>query len=278
MSILGTDVTFVILAGGYSRRFDGKIKALQQIEGQSLLERRISSLKNLNTSIIISVSSEEIKDRCLSVFKDIKINNPHISFFTDINEDQGPMQALYHIIPSLKTKYGLVIGVDNVMIDLADISQLVDLIKSNSNCDLSSVLIDKQRLVASFFAFNVINIKDLFIKFPVMATFERLVDLFRITQQLVLLGTIGEGQFMNVNTPEQLENIDLEKVTPVSIDKIYHINPKYFGKMGLTCQSFKNELKSWLLPEIIPHIRENILRDAKNLLGGSYNECDFEEN
>ncbi|MHA2278263.1 MAG: hypothetical protein ACXAC2_20980, partial [Candidatus Kariarchaeaceae archaeon] len=90
--------------------------------------------------------------------------------------------------------------------------------------------------------------------------------------------TKREGQFFNINTPEQLEKFIFEKAAEyAALDKVYIIEPKYYDNFGQNCQSFKNELKSWSQPTIIPHIRDNILSDAKKVLGDMYLKCDLDK-
>ncbi len=107
--------------------------------------------------------------------------------------------------------------------------------------------------------------------------FERLTDMVRIVDYLSILNVEKEGQFININTPEQLNNLDPSSIEISLHDKIIRIEPKYFRKFGSSCESFKKELQSWEVPEIIPHIKNNILKDAKIVLGELYEECDLEQ-
>lgn len=272
---LDKDITVIILAGGYSRRFGNKIKALQYFEGQSLLSRRLWSLRDIQSEIIVSVSSNAIRDECLSSLQDNGQDQPKFSFQIDVIQDQGPMKALLNIIPKLNTKFGLVIGIDNLMINLNDMSELISVIRSSPKSDLVTVSINKERIIASFLAFDVDNMKNLFLNIPQSSKFERLTDMIRIVDYLSILNVENQSQFINVNTPEQLNDLSPSTIDSSPLDEILRIKPIFYGKFDSTCKAFKNELKSWSVPEIIPHIKKNILKDAKELLGELYEECDL---
>ncbi|MCE7733469.1 MAG: NTP transferase domain-containing protein [Candidatus Heimdallarchaeota archaeon] len=275
-SDLDYDVNILILAGGYSRRFGNEIKALQYFEGQTLLARRLWSLRNIGSEIIVSVSSEKIQNDCISSLKETNLDLRKFNFHVDVIEDQGPMKALLNIIPKLRAKFGLVIGVDNLMIDLNDMTQLISVMRSTPKTDLVTVSINKERIIASFLAFDVDKMKILLSNLSQSSEFERLTDIIRIVDNLSILNFTNEGQFINVNKPEQLKKLEGSIIDPSELAETDQIKPKYHGKFESSCKSFKNELQSWLSPEIIPHIKNNILKDAKKILGDLYKECDLE--
>ncbi|OLS18995.1 MAG: Molybdenum cofactor guanylyltransferase [Candidatus Heimdallarchaeota archaeon LC_2] len=270
------DNCLIILAGGESRRFNNRIKALEIYNRLSLLGNRIALANKIFSTIIVSVSSLEIKLQCEKQLKSEDIDISKVSFILDKEKAQGPMKALIYIFPLIKTKYCAVIGVDNLLIRNNDFQNLQEKLIS-TEASLISVLLNKTRVVASFFTFDVRKILDLFTINPFIKNFERITDLFRLVPIVGLLDVSGVGQYFNVNTPEDLYFIEIEKINNIESDNIITINSIYFLINKSSCESFIHELKCWSTPYKIEHIVNNILKDAKKELNEDFVNCNLND-
>jgi molybdopterin-guanine dinucleotide biosynthesis protein A len=267
------DLIIVILAGGYSRRFDYEIKALQEIENETLLARKVRMINQMGWKAIISVGSDDVREQCASSLTNNGLDLSEVSFIKDTGYDKGPMVALLNIIPLIQTKYVVVIGVDNIMISKNDVTNLLEPLVSDNETDLITVSIENNRIVSSFFGFRTDNIKNIIQSIPQVSTFERLTDLFRIVNRISILEAESEGQFINVNTPEELRELEIEKLSGANYRTLNVFEPKYFRKFGHDCVAFQREIESWSKPEVITHLKNNILQDAKEILGEAFINC-----
>lgn len=269
------DNTIIILAGGESRRFDNRIKAFEKYRGISLLGHRVKLANELFIPIIVSVSSLDIQQDCENQLKSENINFSKVTFIVDKESAQGPMKALYYIIPKIKSKYCTVIGIDNIFIRNIDIEVLLSkLIETNAN--LISILLDQKRIVASFFSFEVEIVIEVLSSYQFVKHFERLTDLYRIIPHVALLDITGNKQFENINTPAQLLLIDTTDNINLESRNFYNFETQYYKINDIGCESFIRELKSWRSPVGVEHIVRNIISDARKELNVKFNDCNLE--
>jgi molybdopterin-guanine dinucleotide biosynthesis protein A len=95
-------MTSIILAGGKSSRL-GKNKALQVIEGKSLIQRVVDRLAMLSTEIIIATGRGEAIP-CSS--------NVEIKTVADIYPEKGPLVGIYSGLMSSSSTQAIVVGCD----------------------------------------------------------------------------------------------------------------------------------------------------------------------
>ena len=112
---------------------------------------------------------------------------------------------------------------------------------------------------------------------PFIKYFERITDLFRIVPVFAFLDVNETGQYINVNTPEDLNNVEIEKINYIEDDIVIILQPKYSMIKEISCDTFIQEMKSWSKPYRIEHIVNNILKDAKRELKDDFVKCKFND-
>jgi molybdopterin-guanine dinucleotide biosynthesis protein A len=95
-------MTSIILAGGKSSRF-GQNKALQVIEGKSLIQRVVDRLASLSTEIIIATAHGEAIP-CSSAVR--------IKTVADIYPGRGPLVGVYSGLIASSNSQAIVVGCD----------------------------------------------------------------------------------------------------------------------------------------------------------------------
>ncbi len=98
-----TKVSGIILAGGMSRRL-GRDKAIEEIEGQTLIERAIDRLSLLTNEVIVVVNSEE---RALSLC----LPN-HVKTAIDIYPSKGSLGGIYTGVLASNHDWNIVVACD----------------------------------------------------------------------------------------------------------------------------------------------------------------------
>jgi len=120
-------MTSIILAGGKSLRF-GRSKALETIDGKSLIEWVVDRLTPLSREIIIVTS----KGDCLTSLV-VNIALP-LKIIADIYPGKGPLGGIYTGLTELSSSHAIIAGCDMPFLDVAfldymtQVSPLVDIV------------------------------------------------------------------------------------------------------------------------------------------------------
>ncbi len=112
-------ISSIILAGGKNLRL-GRCKALEAINGKSLLERIAERLRALSNEIIIVTSQEQ---RDLPIPSKTKI-------ILDLYPDSGPLGGLYTGLVSVESSYSIVVACDMPFLNTELLSYMVELSSS----------------------------------------------------------------------------------------------------------------------------------------------------
>ena len=94
MTIKKKKILILLLAGGLSRRFGGRIKTFAKINGVTIFEKIISGLKKQGVNIIINANSNH------KIF-----SNSKLPIIADIKKNfQGPLAGIYTSMVWVKEK------------------------------------------------------------------------------------------------------------------------------------------------------------------------------
>ena len=98
------DIGSIVLAGGKGLRL-GHDKALETVDGKSLIQWVVSSLSFLNNDIIIVTAAERFSPRFTDCPEKLKI-------ITDAYPDKGPLGGIYTGLAASESVYNLVVACD----------------------------------------------------------------------------------------------------------------------------------------------------------------------
>ena len=244
------DVTVIVLAGGYSRRFDNQIKALILYDSSTLLDHLLRKIDGVFDKIVISVASEEVRKKLG------EINYPVL-----VDKHPIPLHSLIEICGNLTTRYALIIPIDMPLLTLDHLSTMLENI---SQYDLVSNLIEKNWVTSSCFAINIGNWDWQSVKTDLNQR-QRLTDFIRYPKNIGLIALSDPKILVNVNTKEDLEEISM--VQTHSESKFLHINPKiYLKSQDTRISNYRTEIDIWkgISMHILSHIRYDVEND--NLL------------
>jgi len=109
VNLTTTDITGVILAGGQAKRMGGKDKALITVGGERIIDKLISTLKQVTSDIIIISNSGENY-------------GTNLPFFKDIYPRKGPIGGIHSALAHASSENCLVLGCDMpyISFDLID--------------------------------------------------------------------------------------------------------------------------------------------------------------
>lgn len=105
------DVTVVILAGGYSKRF-GSMKAIAQLNGRPLVTHMIEIAKQITSEVLVAVSDDE---QMLQITPYTK--NTRVVIDPD-NEERSALTGALTAFEFTQTKYTLLLPVDTPLADI----------------------------------------------------------------------------------------------------------------------------------------------------------------
>jgi molybdenum cofactor guanylyltransferase len=109
------DIALVILAGGASRRYNGKQKALIDVGGQTIIELQLHDLGALFHHVYISIKNEE-QERVLRAAGVISSEN--VEFVQDLAEfpgnvhDNAAIFGMYSVLCTVNAQYAFIISCD----------------------------------------------------------------------------------------------------------------------------------------------------------------------
>lgn len=126
-----SNVALVILAGGASRRYYGKQKALINLGGQTILELQLKDLGKLFEHVYISIKTEE-QER---VFRETNMKlSWNVEFVQDLAEfpgnahDNAAIFGIYSVFSAIHSKYALIISCDMPFVQQAVVQVLASYI------------------------------------------------------------------------------------------------------------------------------------------------------
>jgi len=109
-------VTTIVLAGGKSLRL-GRDKALEEIGGQSLIERVIARLNPLDTEIILATAQSN-----LSLLPDLGVKT-----VVDVYPGKGALGGIYSGLKASPSFHSLVVACDMPFLNIALLRYLIEL-------------------------------------------------------------------------------------------------------------------------------------------------------
>ncbi len=110
------EITSIILAGGKNLRL-GRSKALEVINGKSLVERVIERLAPLSSRILVVTSGEQFE---------LPGNHP-AEIFEDVYPERGPIGGLYTGLMASKSQTNIVVACDMPFLNTELLSYMVGL-------------------------------------------------------------------------------------------------------------------------------------------------------
>jgi molybdopterin-guanine dinucleotide biosynthesis protein A len=192
------DVSCIVLAGGKSTRL-GRNKIAEFIGGQSLLERVVSILSNLNAEIILVTAKDSYLPQLTKY--------PNLIYTRDILPERGSIGGIYSGLKVSKSFYNLVVACDMPFLNLAllrymmSISEGYDIIVPKLNGNIyeplhavysKNCIIPLENLIKE----NIYRIIDLFNLVRVKYLEQKDIDRF----------DPGHQSFFNINTEADLES------------------------------------------------------------------------
>lgn len=119
------ELTGVVLAGGYSRRFGTADKALACVDGNPLLVRVVSRLHDLTETVVVSCRSDQRE-----AFEAALVSIPvSVRFAEDSTTDCGPLFGFRMALEQIESEQCVLIACDTPFLDprtLSDISGRLD--------------------------------------------------------------------------------------------------------------------------------------------------------
>ncbi len=108
------DITGIILAGGKASRMRGIDKAMIMIDGKTIIERSVETLRDVVDDIIV------VSDNDYS-FKGI-----NVIMVRDIKKDKGPIMGIYSGLIASKTEWNFICGCDMPYLNSSIILTLIE--------------------------------------------------------------------------------------------------------------------------------------------------------
>jgi len=110
-------VTAIILAGGKNLRL-GRNKALETIDGKSLIERVVESLEPLANRILIVTSREQ---------PDLSVIKQSARLVVDFYPDRGPLGGIYTGLSTSQSSHSIVVACDMPFLNAKLLQYMVEL-------------------------------------------------------------------------------------------------------------------------------------------------------
>ena len=199
--------TAIVLAGGGSRRFDGRDKAFATLDGKPLMAHVLEGVQPVADRIIVSCRNEQTT-RIQSVLETLSIGS-------EIAVDDrlvGPLGGIEDGLSASDTEWSIVVGCDVPFVD----KRLFDALAPRENVDAVVPKIDGQiqPLCARYrtkAAYSVVN--------SALDNGERWARL--LPARLTSIGIDAsefpfdaEGRLYNVNTKAELERLKTQSLCP----------------------------------------------------------------
>jgi molybdopterin-guanine dinucleotide biosynthesis protein A len=115
------DVSFIILAGGKSKRL-GRNKVVEKIGNQSLLERVLSTLSTFNREMIVVIAEDSSLPELTGY--------PKLKIVRDIYPGKGSLGGVYTGLVSSNSFYNVVVACDMPFLNLDLIRYMISIAES----------------------------------------------------------------------------------------------------------------------------------------------------
>ncbi|WP_156184110.1 molybdenum cofactor guanylyltransferase [Halostagnicola sp. A56] len=112
----------VVLAGGYSRRFENGDKALAELEGTPMIRRVVDRIGAVTDDVVVNCRSDQ-RD---SVEAALSGADAAIRFAIDPIPDRGPVAGIHTGLEECRYEYAAVVACDMPFVDPALIEALFD--------------------------------------------------------------------------------------------------------------------------------------------------------
>lgn len=197
-------MTAIILAGGKATRMAGRDKAFLRFGREFLIRRQIRLFKKIFKNIIIVTNSPE-------KYKNIK----NAKIITDAIPHQGPLGGILAGLEASTDEYNFTIAVDMPFASLALIKYMykkrggfsIVVPKANNRFEPLFSIYSKNciRPISEMLDKKIFKIRRLFPK----------VKIKEVTEREILRFGLPAGIFANINTPQDLRKILLDKSLPL---------------------------------------------------------------
>jgi molybdenum cofactor guanylyltransferase len=196
MTILKTDITAVILAGGMGRRMGGLDKGLIEFDGRLLVEILIDKLQKQNVNIIINANRNQ------SVYAGYGF--PVIS--DKLSDYQGPLAGFASAMAAVDSQYVLTLPCDSPLLSDQYIQRFIECHNTPENNDAPiSVADDGERLQP---VHALINIDLLASLNTFLDNGDRKIDRWYAQHQFNRVDFSDQSDmFKNINTPEDRQSL-----------------------------------------------------------------------
>jgi molybdopterin-guanine dinucleotide biosynthesis protein A len=114
--------TGVILAGGFSTRFDGGDKAVAELAGKPMVRRVADRLAPVVSTLVVNCRGEQRESIATALER-----YPHeVRFAVDPEPDAGPMAGIRTGLRAVTDEYAVVVACDMPFVDRAFVESLFD--------------------------------------------------------------------------------------------------------------------------------------------------------
>lgn len=118
MNYTNADITGVVLAGGQSKRM-GFNKAEVEMHGESMLMRMIDKLKEITSTILVSIGT-------------VSYPNVPLPQIPDKHPQCGPLGGIYSVLKASKTSLNLVVSCDIPLVSISLLEHIVEKAKESN--------------------------------------------------------------------------------------------------------------------------------------------------
>lgn len=206
------DRSAIILSGGESKRFEGDStdKALQKLDGKTLLNRVINSVRGITGEVILSVKAEPRKRKYREALKEESISD--IRIVTDENAlCRGPLRGIMTCLKHVSKEQTLTIPCD---VPLMKPDLLDHLFNSLEDCDVAVPTWGNGNLEALIGAYSSEKMTKI-AKALCLLGRQRPDDLFRSAPEVKFVSVEKDlkpldpelESFVNINHPRDLEEL-----------------------------------------------------------------------
>ena len=190
--------TGIILAGGQNKRFNGRKKALIEINGKKILDHIFYSFSNLFEEIII-ISNDTLD------FLDWNVR-----IISDINSSKCSLAGIYTGLYFAKTPYVFVAACDLPFLKKELVKKILDNIESNKDVIIPRTKAGLEPLCAVYSKKCLNRIKSNLDKniYTIRAFFKK-KRTKEISEEILREVDPNLKSFLNINTPDDLLNYKL---------------------------------------------------------------------
>ena len=267
------NITSIILAGGFSKRFGNHDKIFITIENQSLIVKAIKSLENICNIIIISVNDRS-RENELQKHLQSKISNDLLDKIQFVIDDhntikaKGPLNGILTALRNVSTEYAIVRPVDMPFLKHRDLDRLCLSIMKGKSC-LSTYSFENNFVSSLLFAINLDLTKITIEKLMGFSNNKADTLIRSVASSIVFPVENYPGHFLNINYQYEIPNLDFVRESqilhPIDVNtgncfwRQYDI-PKI--NQSELVSTINQEYELWHINKIKLHI----LQDAKKII------------